>query len=96
MVKNVVTPFTVKNNTHEFPVFGTPDQREQERLHQLEAIGCRPAAIPQTVRDELDRYFQGKKKLLAGSKEQEEATRRLERAWLPFNRATGSYEENKR
>jgi hypothetical protein len=96
MVKNVVTPFTVRNNTHDFPVFGTPDQRERERLRQLEVIGCRSVAIPGAVRDELDRYFQGKKKLLASSKEQEEVTRRLKRAWLPFNRATGFYVENKR
>jgi len=61
MVKNIATPFEIKSNTHDYPVFGTPAQREQERLRQLEAIGCRPAQIPQAVRDELDRYFQGKK-----------------------------------
>jgi hypothetical protein len=61
MVKNNATPLEIKSNTHDFPVFGTPAQREQERLHQLEAIGCRPAAIPQAFRDELDRYFKTKK-----------------------------------
>jgi len=62
MVKNSATLLEIKNNPHDYPVFATSEQRERERLRQLEAIGCRPATIPQACRDELERYFKGKKK----------------------------------
>jgi hypothetical protein len=54
-------PVTARPSVHNFPVLATPEQREQERLRQLKAMGVQPAEVPAAFLDELRQYFRDKK-----------------------------------
>jgi hypothetical protein len=61
----------ILHDPHCYPALATSKEREQERLRQLEVIGGKPIPVPQSVIDELKRYFENKRRLQEARKDKD-------------------------